>query len=81
MYAIWAGDIFVTYSGFSCIAGGTLVRIERDETGLYFACTDGKHYVESQRDANNECLGLTRAPLAEAPRNISGHETGKFPRS
>lgn len=64
MYAIRAGDIFVTYHGFSCIAGGMLVRIERDEGGLYFACADGRHYVESQRDENGECLGLTRASLA-----------------
>ena len=50
MFAIRAGDILVTYAGFACIPADTLVRIERDETGLYFRCSDGKHYLESQRD-------------------------------
>jgi hypothetical protein len=64
MYAIRAGDILVTYAGFTCIPADTLVRIERDEAGLYFRCADGNHYLESQRDGNDECLGLSRAPLA-----------------
>jgi hypothetical protein len=64
MYAIRPGDILVTYAGFTCIAPGTLIRVERDDTGLFFRCSDGNHYLESQRDNNDECLGLTRAPLA-----------------
>ena len=64
MFAIRAGDILVTYAGFTCISANTLVRIERDEAGLYFRCSDGNHYLESQRDENDECLGLAWAPLA-----------------
>ena len=30
MFAIRAGDILVTYAGFTCIPADTLVRIERD---------------------------------------------------
>jgi hypothetical protein len=63
MFAIREGDILVTYSGFNCIAANVLVRIERDEVGLFFNCADGHHYLESQRDENDECLGLTQASL------------------
>jgi hypothetical protein len=63
MFAIREGDILVTYAGFICIPANVLVRIERDEAGLYFQCADGHHYIESQRDENDECLGLTQAPL------------------
>jgi len=64
MFAIRAGDILVTYAGFACIPADTLVRIERDKAGLYFRCSDGNHYLENQRDENDECLGLALAPLA-----------------
>jgi hypothetical protein len=63
MFAIRAGDILVTYGGFTCIAADTLVKIERDATGLYFRCADGNHYLESQRNEQDECLGLTQVPL------------------
>lgn len=49
----------VTFGGFSCIAGGTIVQIQRDEAGLFFACADGKHHLESQVTDDGECLGLT----------------------
>jgi hypothetical protein len=64
MFAIRAGDILLTYAGFTCIPAGVLVRIECDAAGLYFRCADGNHYLESQRDENDECLGLCHAPLA-----------------
>jgi hypothetical protein len=46
-----------------CVPANTLVRIERDDMGLYFRCSDGNHYLESQRDEHDECLGLTQAPM------------------
>jgi hypothetical protein len=64
MFAIRAGDILITYAGFTCIPADTLVRVERDEAGMFFRCSDGNHYLESQRNEKDECLGLTRAPLA-----------------
>jgi hypothetical protein len=63
MFAVRVGDILVTYAGFTCISANVLVRVERDDAGLYFHCADGHHYIESQRDENDECLGLTHAPL------------------
>ena len=63
MFGIRSGDILTTYSGFSCIPENTLVRVELDEAGMFFRCSDGNHYLESQRDGNDECLGLTHAPL------------------
>jgi hypothetical protein len=59
LFAIKAGDQMVTFGGFSCIGADTVVQIERDQTGLYFACADGRHYLESQIDRNGYCLGLT----------------------
>lgn len=42
----------------------TLVRIEGDEAALYSRCPDGNHYLKIQPGGNDECLGLSRAPLA-----------------
>lgn len=64
MFAIRAGDILITYAGFTCIPANTLVLVENDKAGLFFRCSDGNHYLETQRNENDECLGLTRAPLA-----------------
>jgi len=49
----------VTFDGFPCVAGNTIVPIERDETGLYFHCAEGKHYLQRQVDSEGYCLGLT----------------------
>ena len=59
MFAIKRGDRMVTYGGFSCIAGGTVVLIEEDAAGLFFRCGDGLHYLESQRAEDDTCLGLS----------------------
>ena len=59
LFAIREGDFMVTFGGFSCIAGETIVVIRRDSGGLYFACADGQHYLESQVDENGFCVGLT----------------------
>jgi len=59
LFAIREGDYMVTFGGFQCIKGGETVRISRDPSGLYFDCSDGKHYLERQVDENGICLGLT----------------------
>jgi hypothetical protein len=59
LYAIKEGDHMVTFGSFPCIAGGTIVQIKRDLGGLYFPCSDGKHYLSSQVDELGNCLGLT----------------------
>lgn len=59
LFAIKEGDHMVTFGGFPCIAGGTIVKIQRDPAGLYFACADGRHYLENQVTPEGECLGLT----------------------
>jgi len=59
MWSIRPGDRLVAYGGFACIPVNTVVTVEEDGQGLFFACTDGRHYLESQRDQNGECLGLT----------------------
>lgn len=59
LFAIKEGDYMITFGGFSCIAANVIVQIQRDRAGLYFTCSDGKHYLESQLDPNGYCLGLT----------------------
>jgi hypothetical protein len=49
----------MTFGGFSCIAENKIVEIRRDLGGLYFTCSDGKHYLSSQVDQDGYCLGLT----------------------
>ncbi|MEO7053815.1 MAG: hypothetical protein ABI191_02480 [Rhizomicrobium sp.] len=59
LWSIRSGDRFVAYGGFSCIPANTIVTVEQDGQGLFFPCADGRHYLESQRDQNGDCLGLT----------------------
>jgi hypothetical protein len=59
LWSIRSGDRFVAYGGFACIPVNTVVTVEQDGQGLFFACADGRHYLESQRDQNGDCLGLT----------------------
>jgi hypothetical protein len=59
MFAIRPGDRLVTYGGFHCIAGNTIVTIESDSGGMFFRCADGRHYLESQKTEDGACLGLS----------------------
>lgn len=63
MFAIRPGDRLLTYGGFTCIAANRIVTVEIDTGGMFFRCADGNHYLESQRDGNDECLGLSRTPM------------------
>jgi len=59
IFAIHEGDYMVTFDGFQCISGNIIVAIQRDDAGLYFPCSEGKHYLQRQVDADGNCLGLT----------------------
>ena len=59
IFAIQEGDQMLTFYGFDCIAGNIVVAIKRDSVGLYFECSEGKHYLERQVGADGLCLGLT----------------------
>jgi hypothetical protein len=58
-FAIKEGDRMMTFYGFECIPGNTVVTIHGDDNGLYFHCSEGKHYLKRQTDAEGNCLGLT----------------------
>lgn len=58
IFAIREGDQMVTFHGFTCIAGDTVVTIHKDEGGPYFECAEGKHYLTRQLDSKGTCLGL-----------------------
>lgn len=59
IFAIREGDRMMTFHGFECVAGNTVVTIHSDINGLYFHCSEGKHYLDRQVDAEGSCLGLT----------------------
>jgi len=59
IFAIREGDFMVTFQGFACIPGNTIVAIQGDGAGLYFQCSEGKHYLQRQVDSEGYCLGLT----------------------
>ena len=59
LLAIRLGDRLVTYGGFTCIPSNSVVTVQEDDQGLFFCCADGRHYLESQKDENGECLGLS----------------------
>jgi hypothetical protein len=59
IFAIREGDQMVTFHGFRCIPGGTVVIIHKDGGGPYFECSEGKHYLKRQLNSGGICLGLT----------------------
>lgn len=59
LFAIRKGDHMVTFNGFACIPGNTIVQIKEDVSGLYFQCSEGKHYLQRQVDLEGDCIGLT----------------------
>jgi hypothetical protein len=59
LFGIHEGDRMRTFYGFDCIAGNTIVDIYRDNYGLYFHCSEGRHYLQRQVNSEGYCLGLT----------------------
>jgi hypothetical protein len=59
IFAIREGDRMMAFHGFDCVAGNAVVTICSDDNGLYFHCSEGKHYLDRQIDAEGNCLGLT----------------------
>jgi hypothetical protein len=47
--------------GFTCSPAGK-ARLSQDESGLFFQCRDGKHYIAGQADDGEHCVGIYRLP-------------------
>jgi hypothetical protein len=51
------GDFLVTDGGFTCLAAGSLRRVEADAEGhLFIRCAEGEHGLEGQVDNEERCL-------------------------
>lgn len=55
-----AGDVLIADAGFTCCAPGP-VTIRLDDTGLWFSCHDGCHYLDGQEDERGMLIGLRRS--------------------
>lgn len=61
METITEGMKLVADDGFSCIAPGAVVTVERDSFGkLFVRCDCGEHYLDGQFKENGELLGLSK---------------------
>ena len=43
--------------GFTCAHAG-IRPVRRDDNGLYFACDEGKHYLDGQADDGDHLVGI-----------------------
>ncbi len=50
--------VLVCDDRFDCVSPFTMLRIKEDENGLYFKCTEGKHYLDGQADDDGVLEGL-----------------------
>lgn len=53
-----AGDTLVCDGGFTCMGHGPRI-VHEDAGGLYVKCSDGKHYIDGQRDADGRLIGMS----------------------
>lgn len=53
-----AGDLLETDGDFTCIGEKEIVLIQEDEQGLYFACDNGRHFLNGQADDGEHLIGL-----------------------
>lgn len=64
-----AEDLLVVDEGFPCVCAGP-VKVERDLSGdLYFACAEGRHYLDGQLDDDAETLIGIVSHRAAQPTN------------
>ena len=56
---IHAGDIIQIDGGFTCCKKGMRV-VYKDTDGLYFRCSEGRHYLDGQIENDDDyCIGVT----------------------
>lgn len=57
-----AGDKLMADSGFTCVDHGAVLKVERDDEGLFVTCRDGKHHLDGQLDEDGYLVGLAWVP-------------------
>lgn len=57
---IRVGDLLKVDDGFSCVPPNSLVTVYRCKRGLYFECTEGRHYLDGQTNENGNLVGLEK---------------------
>lgn len=57
------GDRILLDDGFACHAMG-IAEVFEDETGLYFLCDAGKHYLDAQVNVDGELVGVEQYMVA-----------------
>lgn len=50
----------LTAFGFTCVDDDAVVTVHKDDMGLYFPCSHGKHYLDGQLTELNEYIGLLK---------------------
>jgi hypothetical protein len=54
------GDTIILDGGFTCKRAGR-VKVEEDDYGLFFTCSDGHHYLVGQYDEKGYLIGITKS--------------------
>ena len=54
------GDKLLTDSGFTCLRGGQVLPVLKDDGGHFITCDEGKHYLDGQADGDGNLIGLTK---------------------
>lgn len=55
---IKSGDYLEADGDFTCIKAGAKLLVQQGALGLYVTCSDGKHYLDGQNNADGVYLGL-----------------------
>lgn len=61
MAEIKDGDTVVLDAGFTCVKAGP-ITVRKDDRGLYFNCSHGRHYLDGQEDHPGRDLVGISAP-------------------
>jgi len=53
------GDALIADAGFTCVKPGR-VSVKKSDNGLYFDCSEGRHYLDGQVNDEGSLVGLRR---------------------
>lgn len=57
------GDIIIADAGFTCLEPGEHKVWEKHGGKLVVGCRDGDHYLDGQRDAAGNLVGISKRPV------------------
>jgi hypothetical protein len=65
------GSHLICDGGFTCVPQGKRVTVKEAEDGLYFKCSEGRHYLCGQVDDEGCLIGLSVYPGAKLQKKGS----------